>query len=59
MAAFCSTLLRVPMPEFTEILPGDDTRRANRRVDGRAIRAALGLTLRYPSYRQGIVASLS
>ena len=58
IAAFCSKLLCVPMPEFTEILPGDDTRRANRRVDGRAIRAALGLTLRYPSYLQGIVASL-
>ncbi|MEP7364627.1 MAG: NAD-dependent epimerase/dehydratase family protein [Acidobacteriota bacterium] len=59
IAAFCAELLSVPMPEFTEVLPGDDTRRANRRVDGRAIRAALGVTLRYPSYRQGIVASLS
>lgn len=59
IAAFCSNLLGVPMPEFTEILPGDDTRRSNRRVDGHAIRAALGLALRYPSYRQGIVASLS
>ena len=47
------------MPEFTERLPGDDTRRANRRVDGTAIRRALGLSLRYPSYREGIVASLS
>lgn len=59
IAAFCSRLLNVPMPEFTEILPGDDTRRANRRVDGSAIRKALGITLRYPSFRQGIVASLS
>lgn len=59
IAEFCSGLLGVPMPEFTELLPGDDTRRANRRVDGRAIRDALGVTLRYPSYRQGIVASLS
>ena len=59
IAGFCANLLSVPMPEFTERLPGDDTRRANRRVDGRAIRAALGVALRYPSYRQGIVASLS
>jgi nucleoside-diphosphate-sugar epimerase len=59
IAEYCSHLLGVPMPEFTEILPGDDTRRANRRVDGRAIRAALGITLRYPGYRQGIEASLS
>ena len=35
-----------------------ETRRADRRVDGRAIRAKLGITLRYPTYRQGIPASL-
>jgi nucleoside-diphosphate-sugar epimerase len=59
IAAFCAELLAVPMPEFTQHLPRDDTRRANRRVDGRAIRLALGVTLRYPSYRQGIPASLA
>ncbi len=32
--------------------------RANRRVDGSAIRRALGITLRYPSWREGIPASL-
>lgn len=58
IAAFCAELLHVPMPEFTERLPGDDTRRANRQVDGSAIRRALSLTLRYPSYREGIPASL-
>lgn len=58
IAAFCAELLDVPMPEFTERLPGDDTRRANRRVDGGAIRRALGIELRYPGYRQGIPASL-
>jgi nucleoside-diphosphate-sugar epimerase len=59
IAEFCSRLLAVSMPEFTEVLPGDDTRRANRRVDGRAIREALGIKLRYSSFRQGIEASLS
>ncbi len=59
IAEFCSRLLGVPMPEFTEILPGDDTRRADRRVDGRAIREALGIALRYSNYRQGLEASLS
>ena len=32
---------------------------ANRRVDGSAIRRLLGITLRYPSYRTGIPASLA
>jgi len=58
IASYCAELLGVPMPEFTERLPGDDTRRANRQVDGSAIRQALSLTLRYPSYREGIPASL-
>jgi nucleoside-diphosphate-sugar epimerase len=33
--------------------------RANRRVDGSAIRRALGITLKYPSYRVGIPAVIS
>lgn len=55
---FCCDLLGLPIPE--SVAPGslDETRRADRRVDGRAIRARLGITLEYPSYRTGIPASL-
>lgn len=54
---FCCDLLGLPIPE--SVAPGalDETRRADRRVDGSAIRARLGLTLEYPSYRTGIPAS--
>ena len=36
----------------------DETRRADRRVDGREVLARLGVTLRYPSYRIGVPAAL-
>jgi hypothetical protein len=45
------------MTELPQTLPARIT--ANRRVDGSAIRKLLGVTLRYPSYRTGIPASLS
>ncbi len=57
IAEFCASLLKlssVPQPA-----PGTQPRTtSNRRVDGSAIRHALGLTLLYPSYRTGIPASL-
>ncbi len=60
IAEFCARLLNVPvtgtgheradrMPRFAN----------NRRVDGSAIRKALGITLAYPSYRVGVPAALS
>jgi nucleoside-diphosphate-sugar epimerase len=60
IAEFCARLLNVPvegansgyarrMPRFAN----------NRRVDGSAIRKALGLTLQYPSYRVGVPAALA
>ena len=60
IAELCAQLLKIPvanephhagsrMPRFA----------ANRRVDGSAIRRLLGVTLRYPSYREGIPASLA
>jgi nucleoside-diphosphate-sugar epimerase len=58
IAEYCSRLLGVPMPEMSAPLPEDDTRRSDRRVDGSAIRRLLGVGLRYPSYREGIPASL-
>jgi nucleoside-diphosphate-sugar epimerase len=58
IAEFCSRLLNLPIPAPVEPGALHETRRADRRVDGRAIRTRLGLTLRYPSYREGIPASL-
>jgi len=59
IAEFCSKLLGVPMPESAAPADVLFTRRADRRVDGRAIRGRLGISLRYPSYREGIPASMS
>lgn len=56
IARYCSALLNVPLPEAVEPATLHHTRRANRRVDGSAIRRALGITLQYPSYRTGIQA---
>jgi len=54
---FCCALLGLPLPPA--VPPGtlDETRRADRRVNGAAVRARLGITLEYPSYRTGIPAS--
>jgi nucleoside-diphosphate-sugar epimerase len=59
IAEFCSQLLNVPMPLPTSRDELPASRRADRRVDGTAICRALGINLRYPSYRSGIPASLS
>ncbi len=58
IAEFCASLLGVPVPESRGIDELSETRRANRRVNGSAILRRLGVTLRYPSYREGIPASL-
>jgi nucleoside-diphosphate-sugar epimerase len=58
IAEFCARLLNIPMPPAVSREVLHETRRADRRVDGRAIRAQLGITLRYPTYREGIQASL-
>jgi nucleoside-diphosphate-sugar epimerase len=56
IAEFCAELLGIPLRGA----PHGQSRFANnRRVDGSAIRRALGITLKYPSYRVGIPASLS
>jgi len=60
LAEFCARLLNIPvtgtgyeradrMPRFAN----------NRRVDGSAIRRALGIALTYPSFRVGVPAALS
>ncbi len=50
---FCAGLLDLPVPASSQAKA-----RATRRVDGSAIRRALGITLQYPSYRVGIPAAL-
>jgi len=55
IAEFCANLLHVKLPDGPVAAPrifGD------RKVDGSAIRALLGMTLRYPSYRTGIPAAI-
>ncbi len=58
LAAFVCELLRCPMPQSVLIEQLHETRRADRRVDGTAVRHLLAVRLQYPSYRQGIPASL-
>ena len=59
IAAFCSDLLGLPMPRSANAAALGETRRADRRVDGSAIRKALGIELRYPSYCVGIPACVA
>jgi nucleoside-diphosphate-sugar epimerase len=58
IAEFCARLLNIPVTgpghKRADRLP----RFANRRVDGSAIRKALGIELTYPSYRVGVPAAL-
>lgn len=56
---FCCELLGIPVPPPQAGEPGEDTRRGNRRVDGRAVREKLGVRLLFPSYRLGVPASIS
>jgi nucleoside-diphosphate-sugar epimerase len=56
---FCCDLLGMPMPASAEAAQLDETRRADRRVDGSQVRRLLGVTLRYPSYRIGVPAALN
>src|SRR5690606_28110 len=58
IAVFCADLLGLDPPESVAAENVHHTRRADRRVDGSAIRTKLGITLRYASYRTGIPASL-
>ena len=56
--AWLSARLGLPMPPSAP--PGElhDTLRHDRAVDGAEVQRALGLTLRYPSYREGFEACL-
>ena len=59
IAEYCAGLLGVPMPESVPSAEAHRTRRADRNVDGRAVRRLLGVELHYPSFREGIPASLN
>jgi nucleoside-diphosphate-sugar epimerase len=47
----------VPMPPFVPLESVHESLRADRRVDGSRALAELGVTLRYPSYREGMAPS--
>lgn len=59
VAAFCAERMGLPMPPEVPLEMASETRRSNRRVDGREIRRILGIELSYPSFRTGIPASLA
>ncbi len=58
-AQFCAQLLQLPLPESAPPNELGETRRADRRVDGSAVRNLLGVKLRYPSYKVGFPACLA
>jgi nucleoside-diphosphate-sugar epimerase len=59
IAEFCAKILNLPKEVLEKNSSSAPARFSNnRRVDGSAIRRALGITLKYPSYRVGIPASL-
>lgn len=60
IAEFCARLLNLALSRAGDERAERVPRFANnRRVDGSAIRRALGITLTYPSYRVGVPAALS
>lgn len=59
IAAYCAGLLGIAMPRSAAAHELSETRRANRRVDGRAVCLQLGVTLRYPTFREGIPQALA
>ncbi len=59
IAEFCASLIGLKSLESVTSEEVSETRRSNRQVDGRAIRELLDVELQYPSYRQGVPASIS
>lgn len=54
----CCALLGIAAPPSAAAAELSESRRSDRRVDGRVIRRLLGVELRYASYRQGTAACL-
>ena len=59
MAEYCASLLALPLPPSAHANTVSETLRANRQVDGSGIRQKLGISLQYPTYRQGIPAAIA
>ena len=59
MAEFCAELIGVALPDTADPAVLSETLRGNREVDGSAIRRILGIGLRYPSYKEGVPASMA
>ena len=58
-AQFCANLLDIPLPVSAASAALGETRRADRRVNGCAIRKILNVPLIYPSYKAGFPACLA
>ena len=54
LAAWCAQRFGLPLPPSRDPADLHETLRFTRRVDGSAVRAALGVELRYPSYRDAL-----
>ena len=59
VATFCADFLGLEMPPSVPDGDLSETRRSDRRVNGRAILDLLGHNLRYPTFREGIAASVA
>lgn len=59
IASFCAELLGCPLPPAASARELSETRRANRRVDGRMIARKLRVPLTFPTYREGIPQALA
>ena len=59
VAEFVCHLLGCPMPASATYEELHETRRADRRVQGGAVFRLLGLSLKYPSFREGIPSALA
>lgn len=58
IAEYCALTLGVPMAVSAPVEEVPVTRRNNRRVDARAVFSLLGVDLLFPSYKEGIAASM-
>lgn len=56
---FCCELMGFDLPPSAEVSQLDETRRADRRVDGGEVRRMLGISLQFPSYRNGVPVALA
>jgi nucleoside-diphosphate-sugar epimerase len=56
---YLAALLGLPVPPAVPLEQAPETLRHDRRIDASAIRARLGVQLRYPTYRAGFLACLA